>query len=158
MTAEVYRRVKDASLLAYGGQKDPATGKWWGGVRRNGISLSASMDAGETFGFWGKVSWEDIRGRNVARNSAWQVMATSYARVINKPNHELIPSLFVMLWGFEKDLSGYTFGHGGYYSPQQYVGWNIAINDVGRAENWAWRFTANWEEATPKRSRSPAIL
>lgn len=150
ITTEAYRRAKDASLLAYGGQKDPATGMWWGGVRRTGASISVSKDAGETFGFWGKASWEDIRGRNVARNSAWQVMATSYARVINKPNHELIPSIFMMLWGFEKDLSGYTFGQGGYYSPQQYVGFNVSINDIGRTENWAWRFTGTWGRSYAK--------
>ncbi|MDO4937254.1 MAG: cellulose synthase subunit BcsC-related outer membrane protein [Sutterellaceae bacterium] len=150
VTAEAYRRAKDGSLLAYGGQRDPKTGIWWGGVRRTGASVSVSKDSGNTFGFWGKASWEDIRGRNVARNSAWQVMATTYARLINKPNHELIPSVFMMLWGFEKDLSGYTFGHGGYYSPQQYVGFNVSINDVGRTENWAWRLTGTWGRSYAK--------
>ena len=142
LTAEAYRRAKDASLLAYGGQRDPATGKWWGGVRRTGVSLSASRDDGTGIGLWGKISAETIRGRNVADNTSWQAMGTAYTRLISKPNHEFTPSFFVMLWGFDKDLSGYTFGQGGYYSPQRYVGFNISLNDTGRTENWTWRVTA----------------
>ena len=139
VTTEIYRRAKDASLLAYGGQRDPATGLWWGGVRRTGASFSASVDQGGTFGFWSKVSWEAVTGRNVARNSDWQVMMSPYVRLVNRPNHELSASLFTMLWGFEKDLSGYTFGQGGYYSPQTYVGFTASVTDTGRTENWAWK-------------------
>ncbi len=139
VTTEIYRRAKDASLLAYGGQRDPATGLWWGGVRRTGASLSTSVDQGGTFGFWSKVSWEAVTGRNVARNSDWQVMMSPYVRLVNHPNHELSASLFTMLWGFEKDLSGYTFGQGGYYSPQTYVGFTASVTDTGRTENWAWK-------------------
>lgn len=106
------------------------------------MSLSASRDDGTGIGLWGKISAETIRGRNVADNTSWQAMGTAYTRLISKPNHEFTPSFFVMLWGFDKDLSGYTFGQGGYYSPQRYVGFNLSLNDTGRTENWTWRVTA----------------
>ncbi len=142
LTTEVYRRAKDGSLLAYGGQRDPATGLWWGGVRKTGVSMAASLDKGGTFGFWGKAAWESVTGRNVERNSGWQLMASNYARLVNRQNHELSLSLFTMLYGYEKDLSGYTFGQGGYYSPQTALSFTASITDTGRTENWAWRATA----------------
>ncbi len=43
-----------------------------------------------------------------------------------------------MLWHYDKDLSGYTFGQGGYYSPQMYLSAGLSLEDAGRTENWAW--------------------
>ena len=155
LTTELYRRAKDGSLLAYGGQRDPATGLWWGGVRRNGVSLSASLDKGGLFGFWGKASWEAVTGRNVERNSAWQFMMSNYARPVNRQNHELSLSLFTMLYGYEKDLSGYSFGQGGYYSPQTALSFTASITDTGRTENWAWRATAAGSHSYAKTEGRP---
>ncbi len=155
LTTEIYRRAKDGSLLAYGGQRDPATGLWWGGVRKTGASISASLDKGGAFGFWGKAAWEAVTGRNVARNSDWQLMASNYARLVNRQNHELSVSLFTMLYGYEKDLSGYTFGQGGYYSPQTSLSFTASITDTGRTENWAWRATASASRSYAKTEGRP---
>ena len=113
-TWEVYRRAKESSLLAFGGQQDPVTGRWWGGVRRTGVAVNLGFDPGHTFGGWTRASFEILRGRHVAHNWDWQLMAGGYARLINKPNHELALGLSGMFWGFERDLSDYAYGQGGY--------------------------------------------
>lgn len=35
-----------------------------------------------------------------------------------------------MLWHYDKDLSGYTSGQGGYYSPQEYVSFALPVTGV----------------------------
>jgi hypothetical protein len=43
-----------------------------------------------------------------------------------------------MLWHYDKDLSDYFLGQGGYYSPQQYVSFAIPVIWRQRTENWSW--------------------
>ena len=141
-TWEVYRRAKESSLLAFGGQQDPVTGRWWGGVRRTGVAVNLGFDPGHTFGGWTRASFEILRGRHVAHNWDWQLMAGGYARLINKPNHELALGLSGMFWGFERDLSDYAYGQGGYYSPQLAFSSALSVTDSGRTENFAWKLQA----------------
>ncbi len=32
-----------------------------------------------------------------------------------------------MIWHYDKDLSGYTLGRGGYYSPQEYLSFSVPV-------------------------------
>ena len=137
-SVEAFRQAKASSLLAYGGMKDPNTGLKWGGVTRTGGALNFSLDKGGDDGIWGKLTAGVLTGHNVASNWDAQLMGGYYRRLINRPNHELTAGLSAMLWHYDKDLSGYTFGQGGYYSPQQYLSASISLEDAGRTENWAW--------------------
>ena len=138
LSLEAYRRAKDSSLLAFGGQQDPETGYWWGGVRRTGTALNLSWDMGGAHGVWSKLAYEKLKGHYVADNDAWQWMGGYYHRLIAQPNHETRLGISAMYWHFDKDLSGYTAGQGGYYSPQQYVSLGLMALDRGRTANWSW--------------------
>lgn len=142
LSTEVYRRAKDSSLLAYGGQIDPNTGLTWGGVRRNGVALNVSYDRGEAHGLWGKIAYETLEGERVLDNTAWQVMGGYYYRLIARPNHEFRLGASAMYWSFEHNLNGYTLGQGGYYSPQEYASFTVQAVDRGRTENWSWEVQA----------------
>ena len=133
-----YRRSQASSLLSYGGMKDPNTGLKWGGVTRNGAELNYALDKGEENGIWAKLKAEMLTGHNVADNWDVMLMGGYYRRLINRPNHELTAGISGMLWHYDKDLSGYTFGQGGYYSPQMYLSAGLSLEDAGRTENWAW--------------------
>ncbi|MFA1645217.1 MAG: cellulose synthase subunit BcsC-related outer membrane protein, partial [Enterobacteriaceae bacterium] len=54
-----------------------------------------------------------------------------------------------MLWHYDKDLSEYTLGQGGYYSPQQYVSFALPINWRKRTENWSWELggSVSWSHS-----------
>lgn len=45
-------------------------------------------------------------------------MTGYYYKVINENNRRVTVGLNNMIWHYDKDLSGYTLGQGGYYSPQ----------------------------------------
>ncbi len=138
LTLEVYRRPEEGSLLAFGGQRDPGTGRTWGGVRRLGTSLNASWDQGERNGFWGRAAANQITGHHVADNSSIELMGGWYHRLINRPNHELRTGASLLFWHYQKDLSDYVWGQGGYYSPQAAVSLGSFLEDRGRTNNWSW--------------------
>ena len=137
-TLAASRRPISSSLLAFGGAKDPNTGTTWGGVRATGVSLSASYDRGEANGVWADLSAHQITGKNVADNQRQRLMAGYYYKLINEDNRRLSVGLNTMLWHYQKDLSGYSLGQGGYYSPQQYLSLSLPVNYRQRTENWSW--------------------
>ncbi len=109
-----------------------------GGVRATGVSLSASYDRGEANGVWADLSAHQITGKNVADNQRQRLMAGYYYKLINEDNRRLSIGLNTMLWHYQKDLSGYSLGQGGYYSPQQYLSLSLPVNYRQRTENWSW--------------------
>jgi hypothetical protein len=138
LSLEAYRRAKDSSLLAFAGQQNAESDHWWGGVRRTGAALNLSWDMGGAHGVWSKFSYEKLKGHRVADNEAWQWMGGYYHRLIARPNHEMRVGASAMYWHFDKDLSGYTAGQGGYYSPQHYVSFGFMALDRGRTSDWSW--------------------
>ncbi|WON77084.1 cellulose synthase complex outer membrane protein BcsC [Serratia sp. UGAL515B_01] len=132
------RRPVSSSLLAFGGTRDPNTGVTWGGVRASGISLSASYDRGEANGVWANLSAHQLTGQNVEDNLRQRLMAGYYYKMINEDNRRATVGLSTMFWHYQKDLSGYSLGQGGYYSPQQYVSLAIPLNYRQRTDNWSW--------------------
>ena len=119
-TVEAFRRPMTASLLSYAGTKDPRTGETWGGVVGTGGSLGASIDKGETFGVWSTLRARSLTGTNVQSNSDRQFMLGLNYRMINETDRRLSSGLSGMLWAFRRDAGEFTYGQGGYYSPQNY--------------------------------------
>ncbi|ELM3722843.1 cellulose biosynthesis protein BcsC [Edwardsiella piscicida] len=157
-TLEAHRRPVSSSLLSMGGQRDPHTGTVWGGVRRNGVALSGSYDRGGPHGLWGSLSADYLEGKNVENNSSMRWMGGYYYKLINEDNRRVSVGLSNMLWHYDKDLSGYTLGQGGYYSPQQYVSFGIPVNYRQRTENWSWELggSVSWSYAnTSRQARYP---
>jgi len=118
LTAE-RRAVKD-SLLSYAGVEDPLTGERWGAVTRSGASLGLAFDNGGA-GLYGKVGYYGYQGHGVADNRAWLVNLGGYLRPINESERVLQAGVNVDYRAFDENLSKFTYGHGGYFSPQDYV-------------------------------------
>lgn len=139
VTLTASRRPISSSLLAYAGARDPAAngGKSWGGVVATGGSVGLSLDRGGAHGVWADISAHQITGKNVADNSRERLMAGYYYKLINTDNRRATVGLNTMLWHYQKDLSDYTFGQGGYYSPQQYLSFSVPVTWRQRSENWS---------------------
>jgi len=139
VTLTASRRPIASSLLSYAGTRDPATngGKSWGGVVATGGSIGLSYDQGGAHGVWSDISAHQITGKNVADNSRERLMAGYYYKLINSDNRRATVGLNSMLWHYQKDLSDYTFGQGGYYSPQQYLSFSVPVTWRQRTENWS---------------------
>ncbi|MBW5413228.1 cellulose synthase complex outer membrane protein BcsC [Pseudomonas sp. MAG002Y] len=136
-TMDISRRALSTSLLAYAGTEDPRTGKTWGGVRTNGVSLGLSYDQGGFYGIWSSLQAHRLAGKNVESNDRLRLMSGIYFRLIDEPNRRLRVGSNVMYWHFKENLSGYTFGQGGYYSPQQYLSYSVPINFAQRWDAWS---------------------
>lgn len=139
VTLTASRRPIASSLLSYAGTRDPAAsgGKSWGGVVATGGSIGLSYDQGGAHGVWGDISAHQITGKNVADNSRERLMGGYYYKLINSDNRRATVGLNSMLWHYQKDLSDYTFGQGGYYSPQQYLSFSVPVTWRQRTENWS---------------------
>nr|EEY5958287.1 cellulose biosynthesis protein BcsC [Escherichia coli] len=153
-TVNAHRRPISSSLLAFGGQKDSPsnTGKKWGGVRADGVGLSLSYDKGEANGVWASLSGDQLTGKNVEDNWRVRWMTGYYYKVINQNNRRVTIGLNNMIWHYDKDLSGYSLGQGGYYSPQEYLSFAIPVMWRERTENWSWELgeSGSWSHSRTK--------
>ncbi|MDK7026117.1 cellulose synthase complex outer membrane protein BcsC [Klebsiella grimontii] len=155
-TVNLHRRPISSSLLAFGGQKDNPndghTGKTWGGVRADGGGVSLSYDKGEANGVWSSLGVDQLTGKNVADNWRVRWMTGYYYKVVNEDNRRVTVGLNNMLWHYDKDLSGYTLGQGGYYSPQEYVSFSVPVTWRQRTENWSWELggSVSWSHSRTK--------
>lgn len=154
-TASASRRPISSSLLAFGGAKDPGTGITWGGVRASGAALGLNYDRGEAHGVWSDFSAHQITGKNVADNYRIRAMAGYYYKIVNQDNRRLTVGLNNMWWHYQKDLSNYSLGQGGYYSPQHYFSVGVPVNYRQRTANWSWEVggSLSWSRSSSKDQR-----
>lgn len=139
LTFGASRRPISSSLLAYAGARDPSAngGKTWGGVVASGGNISISYDRGEANGVWADLSAHQLSGENVTDNSRQRLMGGYYYKWVNEDNRRATIGLNSMLWHYQKDLSDYAFGQGGYYSPQQYFSLSLPLSWRQRTTNWS---------------------
>ncbi|MEG5695433.1 cellulose synthase complex outer membrane protein BcsC [Enterobacter quasihormaechei] len=151
-TLNAHRRPISSSVLAFAGQKDPNTDTTWGGVRATGGGVSVSYDKGEAHGIWSSLSADSLSGKNVEDNWRVRWMTGYYYKLINQNNERLTVGVSNMLWHYDKDLSGYSLGQGGYYSPQEYVSFALPVNWRKRTENWSWELggSVSWSHSKTK--------
>lgn len=163
-TLNAHRRPISSSLLAFGGQKDNSkdghTGTTWGGVRADGGGISLSYDKGEANGVWASLGADQLTGKNVEDNWRVRWMTGYYYKVINENNRRVTVGLNNMIWHYQKDLSGYTLGQGGYYSPQEYVSFAVPVTWRQRTENWSWELggSVSWSHSRTKSQASYPLM
>lgn len=117
LTFNVSRRAVTDSLLSYAGAHDPLTGRDWGGVTRSGGRIDAAYDFG-TYGLYGNGGYYALTGRNVAENTEFEFGGGLFVRAYRGASSTLTAGLNLTTFGYDKNLRYYSFGHGGYFSPQ----------------------------------------
>ena len=113
------RAVKD-SLLSYAGVEDPATGDRWGGVTRSGAELGLAFDNGDV-GTYGDLGFYSYQGHNVDDNQEASFNLGAYVKPINQDWRQLQTGVHLNYRSFDENRGQFTYGHGGYFSPQDYV-------------------------------------
>lgn len=114
---DLSRRSINDSLLSYAGTYDPLTGRDWGGVTRSGGRLDYSYDLG-TYGIYLNGGYYALTGRNVDDNSQYEAGAGFFSRLYRTAQQTVTVGLNVTTFAYDKNLRYFTFGHGGYFSPQ----------------------------------------
>lgn len=133
MTGE--RRAVTDSLLSYVGLEDKYSGKRWGRVTKNGGSLQLSYDDGDA-GFYAGGGGYSYLGENVASNTSINANAGVYLRPYHDDFREVKTGLSMSWMDFSKNLSQFTFGQGGYFSPQNYVSVSLPVDYSQKIDNW----------------------
>ncbi|MGK9175828.1 cellulose biosynthesis protein BcsC [Yokenella regensburgei] len=152
-TLNAHRRPLSSSMLAFGGQQDNGNGDHpgttWGGVRANGATASMSYDRGDAHGVWASLGADQLTGKNVADNWRVRWMAGYYYKLVNENNRRVTVGLSNMIWHYDKDLSHYTLGQGGYYSPQEYLSFAVPVTWRERTGEWSWELggSVSWSHS-----------
>ncbi|RQO52858.1 cellulose synthase [Variovorax sp. KBW07] len=140
--ADFSRRAVTDSLLSFAGAKDERTNERWGGVVATGARGDIGYDDG-TYGVYSYLAAHGITGKNVRSNSRIETGGGAYLHLVNSASSKLTLGMNIGLMGYEKNLSYYTFGQGGYFSPQSFVSVAFPVDWTGRADRLAWRLNAS---------------
>jgi thioredoxin-like negative regulator of GroEL len=139
---ELARRPLTGTLLSYAGASDPLTGAVWGGVVSTGVGARLARDIGP-YSASLSASYASLTGQNVVDNTrlSWRLAAD---RDIYSDKTQVL-NLGLALSGLEhyKDLSGFTWGHGGYYSPTHNVSLSLPVQWSGRRNAFTWLLKAS---------------
>ena len=113
---DVHRsNVKD-SILSYVGQKDPYGNDEWGRVTRNGIEAGKTWPLGGRWWVSGSAGFDYYMGDSVWDNQAVH-LDTAVGQTLLFDRDEVSYGLFLTAQHFRRNSDFYTYGHGGYYSP-----------------------------------------
>ncbi|MDX8405151.1 MAG: cellulose synthase subunit BcsC-related outer membrane protein [Mariprofundus sp.] len=121
------RRTTKESILSYAGTIDPGTGVKWGGVVKNRLSASFSFEAEHKSVFYGASELMNLTGQNVQSNNAISIGVGGYAPIFQDDQSMLRLGGHFSILGYQRNLSFYTLGHGGYFSPQNYFSMAIPL-------------------------------
>ena len=148
VSLELARRPMTSTLLSYAGTRDPVSGSVWGGMVATGGTIGLSLDQGGTLGGWTYYRARSLTGTNVQSNSDNQFMAGLNWRIINETDRQLSSGLNGMLWGFKQNAGEFTYGQGGYYSPQSYRSVTLPLNYAQRFARFSYMIggsvSSNW--------------
>nr|WKF60715.1 Cellulose synthase operon protein C [Paraburkholderia busanensis] len=127
----IARRAVTDSLLSYAGARDAGSGLEWGGVTSNGGLASLAWDDG-TSGLYVNASFQHYMGQNVQSNNSYKGGGGVYTRLLKDADQTLTVGVNTTLMTYNNNLSYFTYGQGGYFSPQQYMILNLPVEWMGR--------------------------
>jgi cellulose synthase operon protein C len=137
LSFDISRRPNTSSLVSYAGGRDPVTGQTWGGVVRNGATVRGAQDFGPGTLFT-SIGFGVLTGQNVPTNQEFKVRSGYDWTVFKQTDQNLSSGLTINYWQYSKNEHFYTFGNGGYYSPQSYLSFGIPLDWTGRYKKLSW--------------------
>lgn len=166
-SVEVFRRPMPNSLLSYAGARDPVTGSVWGGVTYNGGGFYTGSDlfkteVGTLSGFF-QASGQYLEGTRVQSNAEGMTRTGLDWNFIETDDMNLSLGLAGMFLSFANNQRHYTYGYGGYWSPQIYTSASIPLQFQGREGDLSYHFRGyvaysySSENASPLYPNDPAL-
>lgn len=131
-STKLSRRAVTDSLLSFAGAEDQRTGQQWGGVTANGGRAQLSFDDREV-GAYAYVGMHRLMGNNVEDNDRFELGSGVYWYLQNDEQSQSTIGLNLLGIGYQENQGHFTFGHGGYFSPQTFFA-------IGVPVTWARRF------------------
>ena len=118
LTAE--RRAVTDSLLSYAGDHDHGVARDWGGITRSRghVTLETSVGAVDLYAGGG---YGALDGHHVKSNAEGEAGAGGSFAVFKTATEEARLGLDLVYYGYDRNLRYFTYGQGGYFSPQRYL-------------------------------------
>ncbi|VTO15048.1 putative cellulose synthase [Klebsiella variicola] len=104
-------------------------------MTKNGGTLQLSYDDGDA-GFYVGGGGYSYLGQNVASNTSINANAGVYLRPYHDEYRQLQTGLSMSYMDYSKNLSYFTYGQGGYFSPQNYVSVSLPVSLTEKYDNW----------------------
>ena len=124
VAATLFRKAKEDSLLSQTGTFNADHAKPWGYVIESGIRGLVAHAVADNWSVAGTAQVSRLEGEQVADNSALSLRGdVSYdiATMISPMLDYWRVGPFLSYTSYDKNLSGFTVGNGGYFSPSQFV-------------------------------------
>ncbi|GGC01173.1 cellulose biosynthesis protein [Oxalicibacterium flavum] len=136
------RRPQVSSLLSYAGAVDPLSGRTWGGVTDNAVTARASTKVNDNYLF-ASAAYGLLRGRNTRDNDRLALRAGVDRDLYRTDRLIVNAGLTLSHLQYGNNQGFYTYGHGGYYSPQRSTGLSIPLQINGRTERLSYMLRAS---------------
>ncbi len=125
---ELFSQPMRDSILSYTGIVNPFTGKSWGRVRRTGGLIRGYAAISDQWAASGRLRVQTFRGVDVINNQG-AGLSLSLARTLSFPGFDyLTVGPDISIDTHDKNLSGFTIGNGGYFSPKRLTSLGLSAN------------------------------
>ncbi|PYD72418.1 cellulose biosynthesis protein BcsC [Novacetimonas hansenii] len=136
------RRSITNSVLSYGGMTDALTGKKWGGVVTNHFHGQVEATLGNTI-VYGGGGYAIQTGHHVQSNTEVEGGLGANTLVYRNRKHEVRVGVNLTYFGYKHNEDFYTYGQGGYFSPQSYFAATVPVRYSGHSGLFDWDVTGS---------------
>ncbi len=126
------------SLLSYAGAFDPQSNRFWGGVTRNGARLNYSSAYKNSL-FYTQVGAYSLDGKRVQNNTELSLSGGLSWPVLVTDEQQASLGIHLSLRDFKENLGFFSLGHGGYFSPSNFISLSIPFEFQKQFGNLAYR-------------------
>jgi hypothetical protein len=162
ITLGLARRAVTSSELSYAGLRDPISGTSWGGVVQTGPYAAVGVYR-ERYDVSAALQVSEITGTRVLDNQFVGARASTSWKFWNSNDSRADAGVTLNYWNYQHNLSNYSFGSGGYYSPKSYVSFSTPVELDGNRAGWFYRlrvspsFTVSQIQESPFYPDDPAL-
>jgi len=132
------RRAVTETITSFAGSHDTRTGLSWGGVTSTALHGSIGLDV-DDYGLYGYGSLKYLDGHNVQSNTGAEVGGGAYWYFYRTPNAMLTAGVNLSGEFYDHNENNFTFGNGGYFSPQRYYAFSIPVTWAQRSDRWTYK-------------------
>jgi hypothetical protein len=132
LNAELYLRPVRESMLSYVGTRDPYGGTVWGRVRETGVSLGGFVNLPKQWGLYARLGYGTLEGRTVDDNDVVRANLAVGKNLGLAGFDYFSVGPYLDYARYSENLSHFTLGHGGYFSPQRLYAVGLGVDALTR--------------------------
>lgn len=116
----LHQTLLEESILSLQGQRDPYSSAKWGRVLKTGVQAGINLDLSHSYWFSISGEFDYIWGKNIWENYSAEGNLSFGKTFLLDHRREFDLGIFYVFKHFRRNSNFFTFGHGGYFSPQSF--------------------------------------